>query len=223
MSIDLKNYLYSILFPVRCFGCQKNSYLICPDCLNKIPIAKQPIIFKNNNLSALMTTDNQKNILLHKLIYAYKYNRIKELVEPLGKILSFSAQNLIRYYNFEDYDNIILIPVPLHYRRLKWRGFNQAELLADEIGKRLKIPVNNMILRRAKNTKPQMGIENKKERGKNIKNAFEQTPFSKENIKDKIVILVDDISTTGFTLFECASVIKSLKPKKILGLVLAKG
>lgn len=170
-----------------------------------------------------MTTDNQKNILLHKLIYAYKYNRIKELAEPLGKILSFSAQNLIKYYNFEDYDNIILIPVPLHYRRLKWRGFNQAELLANEIGKQLKIPVNNMILRRAKNTKPQMGIENKKERGKNIKNAFEQTPFSKENIKDKIVILVDDISTTGFTLFECASIIKSLKPKKILGLVLAKG
>lgn len=172
-----------------------------------------------------MAADYQKNPLLHKLIYAYKYNCVKELAKPLGKILSYSIQNLIKYYNFEDYNNIILMPVPLHYKRLKWRGFNQAELLINEINQQLKIPVNNIILERIRNTKPQMEIENKKEREINIKNAFTLLHYNgaRFDIKNKTIILVDDISTTGFTLFECAKALKPLKPKQILGLVLAKG
>lgn len=121
-------------------------------------------------------------------------------------------------------ERIILAPVPLHKKRLVWRGFNQAELLAEQISKKLKIRIYKDILIRQKNTAPQMEIKDKDERVKNVKDAFEaKKSFSQDEFKNRIFILIDDVSTTGSTLQECAKALKTLKPKEIWAFVIAKG
>lgn len=121
----------------------------------------------------------------------------------------------------------IIIPVPLHPRRLRWRGFNQAEILArhlsENIAPGLALPFETDLLERKKYTDPQMKIKNSGERKRNIKNAFALTnSFDPQIIKNKRVLLVDDIATTGATLFECSKVLKNAGAKEVFGIVIAR-
>ena len=102
-------------------------------------------------------------------------------------------------------------------------GFHQSELLAEEIEKELDIPVINNILIRNKHTLPQVKLENSKQRKENIEQAFQINPNFKNNLENKTLILIDDVSTTGATLKECTKALKPLNPKKIIGLVVAQG
>jgi len=156
------------------------------------------------------------------LVYAYKYNFISELSQTLGKILV----SAILKNNLPLPDAII--PVPLHKRRLRWRGFNQAELLSRFISQNLapgfSIPVFSDVLERKKHTSPQMKIKNYQERKKNIKNMFRfnEKNTEKNILKDKKVLLVDDISTTGATMFECGKVLKFHGASSVLSVVIAR-
>ncbi len=162
------------------------------------------------------------------MIYGYKYNFVKELAEPLSRII-INFLETIDFVSIEDEDvklnDLILVPVPLHKRRALWRGFNQAELLCRNIGKNFDLETKT-ILKRTRNTLPQAEIANRDERRKNIQNAFAISDDFKnraDEFKNKIFILVDDVCTTTATLEECAKVLKILKPKEILGLVIARG
>ena len=96
--------------------------------------------------------------------------------------------------------------------------------MAEEIEKELDIPVINNILIRNKHTLPQVKLENSKQRKQNIKQAFSLEVRPRQlDFKNKTIILIDDISTTGATLKECTKALKPLKPKKIIGLVIARG
>lgn len=117
-------------------------------------------------------------------------------------------------------ENTVLIPVPLHKKRYLWRGFNQAELLAKEIGKRFNLPVLANVLSRTKNTTPQTQL-NILERKENIQSAF--SCLRPELIFRKNILLIDDVCTSGATLEECAKALSCGQPGKIWGLVLAKG
>lgn len=94
----------------------------------------------------------------------------------------------------------VLVPVPLHKKRYRKRGYNQAALIAHRLGALLDIPVDEQLIQRTKNTLPQKALGDK-ERAKNIKNAFHVTP---DIVKYKRILLVDDIYTTGATLDACA-------------------
>ena len=127
-------------------------------------------------------------------------------------------------------DELILIPVPLHGRRLAWRGFNQAEILTKKISGYFNTELNQSLLIRRRYTLPQKEISNQKERVVNIKSAFALSPklnlpnnTNNNLIKNKIIILVDDVCTTGSTLEDCARALSPLKPKEIWGLVIARG
>jgi len=136
------------------------------------------------------------------------------------------GRTLIKKSNLELNPNIILIPVPLHKKRLRWRGFNQAELLALEISQHLNIPIANNILIRTKHNLPQVNIKSSQERKENIKQAFEigSDPAQQgQTLMNKTLILIDDVFTTGATLKECAKVLKPLQLKQIWGLVVARG
>ena len=202
--------LLDLIFPINCLGCGQPGNFICFNCFEKIPLNTKPIL---NNL---LIASYYKNPLVKQLIHSYKYDFVKDLAKPLGQLMvkKLAQQNI---------KNPVLIPVPLHAKRLRWRGFNQSEELALVISQKLNIPVINNVLIRTKHTSPQAKIENLKQRKINIKNSFQININFKKSLKNKNIILIDDISTTGATIEECAKTLKPLKPKTVYGLVIAKG
>ena len=114
---------------------------------------------------------------------------------------------------------LALIPVPLFKRKLKKRGFNQAEEIAKELSRVLKIPLISDNLIKTKETPPQVNLS-EKEREENLKNAF----FCKNPalIKQKKIFLIDDVYTTGSTMEECAKTLKQSGAKEIWGIVVAR-
>lgn len=97
-----------------------------------------------------------------------------------------------------------LIPIPLHWKRLRSRGYNQAQILAEEIGRLLQIPVYSKLLKRGRNTVPMKKL-NGAERQNNLKRAFN---VAGNDVKLKRVIIVDDIYTTGTTIEEAAACVE---------------
>lgn len=116
----------------------------------------------------------------------------------------------------------VFIPIPLHKKKLRKRGYNQAELLAKGLSKHFNIPIVDC-LQRVKETKTQVGLA-KEERAENIKDAFAIKPAFLEQIRGfQQVFLIDDVATSGATLREAAKVLKKAGVKSVWGLTLAHG
>lgn len=136
----------------------------------------------------------------------FKYNNRRELAD-------FFAGEIIRCHGKEiaEISPEVLIPIPIHKKKLKKRGYNQAELLARSLGRRLDIPVDADVIKRNLNTMPQKKLDNV-EREKNLKKAF---ILSREIVQYKKVMLVDDIYTTGATIEACTSLLKQKGVRRI--------
>ena len=113
----------------------------------------------------------------------------------------------------------IIIPVPVHRKRKRLRGYNQSELIAKELAKKLKLKVYTDVLVKINNNKVQSKL-NKEERMKNVKNVYKI--INKEKIKNKNIIILDDIYTTGATINECIKELEKTDANKIGVLILAK-
>jgi ComF family protein len=100
----------------------------------------------------------------------------------------------------------LIVPVPLHPKRLRERGFNQSGVLAGELARKIKVPVSFDVIRRKHQTLPQTRLK-RAERLKNVKGAFEICDV--DTVRGRRVLLVDDVYTTGTTLSECARILKS--------------
>lgn len=158
-----------------------------------------------------------------KVIHAYKYRGRTRLAKPLGILLYLSY---IRHFGTENIDTAL--PVPLHEKRLKSRGFNQALLMIrcwPEIEKNTgrpsgtEIKIETGAIVRSRNTATQTGLE-RSQRVKNIKNAF--AVKSPERIKGKNVLLVDDVYTTGSTVGECGRMLADAGAAGVYVLTLAR-
>jgi ComF family protein len=147
---------------------------------------------------------------LRKLIHLFKYGRIRPLARPLGALLGASIPS------GETFDAIV--PMPLHWWRRWRRGFNQSELLAQEIARRCGVAVVEAV-RRKRPTAPQAGLSNSGRR-ENVAGAFEvRRP---ERVRGLRVALVDDVLTTGATANACAAALKRAGAKRVTLLVLAR-
>jgi len=118
--------------------------------------------------------------------------------------------------NFTDF---LLVPVPLEKRKIRWRGFNQAEEIGKELSNFLKIPLLDDVLIKIKETLSQVELSGK-EREENIKGVF--VIKNKEKIEGEKILLVDDVYTTGATMKECARILKEAGAKEIIGIVVAR-
>jgi ComF family protein len=147
---------------------------------------------------------------LRKLIQLFKYGRVKTLSAPLGAMLA-DALPREKAYDF-------ILPMPMHWRRRWSRGFNQADLLARVLARRLNLPVTAAV-RRAKATPAQAGLTAAQRRA-NMSGAF--IVVKKEAVQGKRVLLVDDVFTTGATAGACARVLKRAGAAHITVLTVAR-
>lgn len=225
--------LWDFVFPKRCVGCRKFGSYLCPDCFAKLSFAQkyfcgvctQPSYngLTHPKCSTRYAIDGIFPILnyhglLKKILYQYKYNpHLSDLTSVFGDFLYEGIiQNEYLMREVEK-GEVVFVPVPLHPSRERTRGYNQSKLLAEAVAKKLGIFVMNGTLVRTKNTKPQFKLP-KEARKDNIKGAFEVKNEAK--IVNKTVFLIDDITTTGATLSECARILKRGGADKVFGIAL---
>jgi ComF family protein len=151
---------------------------------------------------------------LRKLIHLFKYGRVQTLSTPLGRLL---ARALPREQSFD-----VIVPMPLHWRKRWQRGFNQAELLAREIGRRTHTPVRS-VLRRVRYTESQAGMTSAKRR-ENVSGAFQASrgATNRKALDGRSVLLIDDVMTTGATAASCARALKRGGARQVTLLTLAR-
>jgi ComF family protein len=148
---------------------------------------------------------------LRTAIHRFKYSNLRGLAETLGRL---AVESLLRY----DLSVDTIVPVPLHRRRLAERGYNQAGLLAAEIGNAAGLTLVDDVLVRVKSTIPQVGLTARRRR-ENVRGAFGCTSTA---LRGHSILLVDDVCTTGATLEACSIALQDAAAGPVWGLVLAR-
>ncbi|MFA5247761.1 MAG: ComF family protein [Patescibacteria group bacterium] len=228
----MKDKLLDIIFPLECLGCGRENEWFCQECFSLLsfkPEQSCPFCRRPNNdgatcyhcqkekfLDTCLTAGDYNDQLLSRLIKTCKYSFAKDLIPTIGDFTFSFLQKNSSLINFDD--NLFFIPIPLHIKRLNWRGFNQSELLAQYLAEKLKIKILPG-LTRTKNNPPQAKFEEEK-RQLNILDCFS---WSGENLTGKKIILIDDVATTGATLNEAARILKKSGAKKVSAITAAGG
>ncbi|MCL5017523.1 MAG: ComF family protein [Patescibacteria group bacterium] len=152
---------------------------------------------------------------IKNIVKFLKYNKWKGLLNVMTPFIE-NYLNLLKY----DFQNFVVVPIPLHKDRERERGFNQSKLIAEIFSKKTGAIINADVIKRVKATKTQADLKDPKERQENVKDCFEIKDL--ETIKNKNVVLVDDVFTTGSTIGEAATLLKKHGAKKIIAFVFAK-
>jgi ComF family protein len=228
-----------LIFPPRCITCdtlrERHGPLpFCPSCREKIRFIRSPLCFRcglpfpatdgEDHLCGDCITEEKPYAVARAVgeydetlltaIHRFKYRERTGIGEILGKIMADFAADI---WDMTVFDRIV--PVPLHRRRLRERGFNQAVILAREISKRFDIPLDLTSLRREVFTPPQVGL-GREERSANVRGAF--SAAHPERIIGRRILLVDDVFTTGSTLAECTRVLIRENAESVAVLTLAR-
>jgi competence protein ComFC len=205
------NFILDLIFPRFCIGCNKFDTYICEKCYEQInfyPLGVNPQI-ENYQLNKIIVVAQYEGII-KKMITALKYKNIKGIGQTLARMAYYST----------DFPQVeAMTAVPLHPKRYRQRGFNQAAEIASELSQINQTPFVEL-LKRTKHAMAQAKIDDKNKRLTHLKNTF---ALNKKNINLESVLIVDDVTTTGTTLNECALVLKQAGVKKIYGLVIAHG
>lgn len=227
--------LADLLFPKRCAGCKTLGSYLCPACFATISFSLSLICVVCNRASLDGLTHPKcrgKYVIdgvfaslsytgiVKKLVYQFKY---QPYLTDLEKILvDLMYEGLIQHEALMKSlsGDVVLVPIPLEKVKERKRGYNQAELLAKGIGQRAGVRVSDL-LQRVKKTRSQFAL-NREERRENIKGAFVLKSSAKLQ-QNMIVLLVDDLVTSGATLLEASSILKRGGVKKVFGIALAHG
>lgn len=176
--------------------------LPCSDCL------AEPPVFQSGR--SIMAWDGAVKGAVARLKYGRRFH--------LGSALAACFVHLLpEYLNPFQYD--LILAVPLHPSRLRWRGFNQAQLLAGHIGRQFRVPLAPRLLRRVRDTPPQAGLD-REERLANLTEAFQVAVPRK--VHGQRILLVDDVMTTGMTLSACAAALLAAGADRVDTLTLAR-
>ena len=218
----------NLLFPKWCVGCGKEGSLICSSCQGSLPRVTPPLcprcgrpqpsgILCPSCVSWQAEIDGIRSPfrfdgVMRQAIYQLKYRNLRALAAPL-------AQLLCDYLVTSPVPGDVLVPVPLHKKRMRERGYNQSRLLVRELGKFLNLPVVADCLVRQRHASPQARTATVEERQSNVADAF---TCRDRRLKDKQVLLIDDVSTSGATLDACAAALKAAGAISVWGLVLAR-
>ena len=237
MQITLKNVLNQVtrsaldlLLPMRCLGCGKEGGLLCPPCIAALPRLEPPFcdICADLGVSGICRDCRERvrssgQIIegirapylmqgaARQAIHQFKYRNVRVAAPLLGRLLA-------DYLSANPIPGDVLVPVPLHPRKLRERGYNQAGLLAREVSKLTGLPVAEKLLYRTRNTPPQARTSGRQQRVENMEGVF-TCPTDATRMS---LIVVDDVSTTGSTLAACAAALKETGALFVWGLAFAK-
>lgn len=206
-----------LLYPPVCGICGKiDQKELCPKCAIKLRNLEKArlYVYPHTHFEKHFYLFPYEGIIREKLIQ-YKFQGKSYLSTFFAKILQ-NHEKMSRL--LEKYD--IIIPVPMYSKKEKLRGYNQTALIAKEIAKAYQnLIYDGKSLQKIKDTKMQSSL-NKKQRKNNIKNAY--NVINQQKIKDKKIVLLDDIYTTGATANECSKMLKQAVAKEILVVTIAK-
>ncbi|MFC2040750.1 ComF family protein [Chloroflexota bacterium] len=223
-----RGVVLNLLFPQRCIGCGKEGDFICYSCQTSLPRIMPPLcprcgrpqpsgILCSNCVSWRAEIDGIRSPfrfegVMRQAIHQLKYRNLRALAPTLAQLLN-------DYLITNPMPGDVLVPVPLHRKRLRERGCNQSSLLATELSKLNNLAVVGGCLVRQRHASPQARASNVDERQRNVAGAFACCDY---RLRGKRVILIDDVSTSGVTLDACASALKAAGATSVWGLVLAR-
>ena len=224
----LKRTALNLLFPLWCLGCGQEGDLICPSCRGRLPRIIPPICPRcgiSQSSSVLCPTCSSQRheidgirspfrfeAVIRQAIHELKYKNLRAIAEPLAELLS-------DHLTANPIPGEVLVPVPLHQKRVKERGYNQSELLSQELGKLVSLPVIADCLIRKRHAPPQTRTATADERRSNVAAAF---ICRDPRLQNKKVLLIDDVATSGATLDACAAALKASRASSVWGLTLAR-
>ena len=224
----LKGIALDFLFPQWCVGCGRQGEFICPSCRGTLPRVMPPLCPRcgkpqSSGVLCPACVGWQAKIdgirspfrfdgVMRQAIHQLKYRNLRALAEPLAELLN-------DYLVASSIPGEVLVPVPLHRKRLRERGYNQSSLLAEELGKLNKLPVVDDCLIRQRYAPPQARTLTVEERRGNVEDAF---ACRDRRLLGKQVLLIDDVSTSGATLDACAAALKASGAISVWGLALAR-
>lgn len=218
--------LLDLVFPPACQLCRSSrSFPLCPTCQSAFRLVRPPICQKcgkplrgSSDLVFTCLPCRHRRLYfaaarsagiydgtLREAIHALKFRGRRALAAPLGSLMAerISGARLPLAQ--------VVIPVPLHRRRLRERGYNQSELLAGAVAGHLRLPVRSDVLVRRQATEAQSGLT-LEDRRANVRGAF----FAACSIEGQTVLLVDDVLSTGFTASECARVLRQAGASRVI-------
>lgn len=213
---SLSARLLDLIFPPRCPGCRTRGVLLCSRCLAQCRTLRhtdQATAQGRRAATVLATASGlyQYDAPLREAIALFKYRRRRAMAGPLGCLL---IEALPAHAQACD----AVVPVPLHASRLRERGFNQSSLLAEAVGAALGLPVDQR-LARVRETQHQVGSDGP-QREANVRDAF---GWQAPDAAPRVVLLIDDVLTTGATMRACARALRVGGTQVVHGLALAAG
>jgi ComF family protein len=224
---EIKRGLLDLLFPPRCVSCRETGSLLCAKCREKFELVEPPLCphcgrpMVSDCLCPLcqrdpLQIDGVRSVAyfdgtLREAIHRFKYSNLQALAVPLGRLMS-------DYWEESALPAEVIVPVPLHTDRLRERGYNQAALLARELGKSIGMPVSENSLVRVRATRPQVEL-GAQERKENVRDAFY---CSNAELKEKRILLIDDVCTTGATLEACSMALRQVGARSVWAFTLAR-
>ncbi len=215
-----------LLFPKRCIGCGKEGDFLCGSCIQTIPKLEPPycegcgIPLTENRCpkcsSWPLQIDGIRSLFLHEelardVAHSLKYNNLRAMAKPVAQLMAEHLKN-----NSIPAD--ILVAVPMHSKRIRKRGYNQAYLIANELAKMTQLEISEGSLIRSQNTTSQVSL-GAGERRQNVANAFQ---CKDQTFLNKNVLIIDDVCTTGATLNACAVKLKESGASSVRGLTFSR-
>lgn len=203
-------------FPPRCIFCRKvlERSDICTDCEKDLPYTKGDSITQKFTYVATCVTPLYYKDKVREAILRYKFDNKEYYSERFARIMSDSIEN-----NLDCGDVSVVSWVPLSTQRRRKRGYDQAKLLAKGIAENIGLPCEKTLIK-IRNNPAQSKTKNAAQRSKNVIGAYRVN--DKFDVRDKNILLIDDVVTTGSTLSECARVLRRAGANKVYCAAIAR-
>ncbi len=201
-------WCFDLLFPPRCEGCGRVDTVWCAACQHELQAYPLGLVIRDTALPLVgLAASGVHQGRLRDAVQALKYNRAQDVADTLAQRLAWCLAQL-------DWTFDTLIPVPLHLKRMRQRGYNQANLIANALARDAAMTCQPSAIERHRFTASQVGL-GVAERAENVAGAFRGDP---EQLRGRAILLIDDVLTTGATLGACAQAAMAAGATRVYGL-----